>query len=83
MFMNVNRVEPGLASRSCGRGRLAAQSGGIAGFDAQTLEDRWILSRFNRAAKDVNESLQTYRFDEAANRIYDFFWPSSATGTSS
>jgi valyl-tRNA synthetase len=22
----------------------------------------------------VNESLQTYRFDEAANRIYDFFW---------
>src|SRR5208337_2794254 len=31
-------------------------------------------SRFNRAAKDVNESLHTYRFDEAANRIYDFFW---------
>jgi valyl-tRNA synthetase len=47
---------------------------GIAGFHAQTLEDRWILSRFNRAAKDVNESLTTYRFDEAANRIYDFFW---------
>ena len=22
----------------------------------------------------MNESLQTYRFDEAANRIYDFFW---------
>ena len=39
-----------------------------------TLEDRWILSRFNRAAADVNASLQTYRFDEAATRIYDFFW---------
>jgi valyl-tRNA synthetase len=47
---------------------------GVAGFQTQTLEDRWILSRFNRAAKDVNESLETYRFDEAANRIYDFFW---------
>ena len=25
-------------------------------------------------AKDVNEAWQTYRFHEAANRIYDFFW---------
>jgi valyl-tRNA synthetase len=57
-----------------GAGDSPAQSAGIAGFDVRTLEDRWILSRFNRAAKDVNESLQTYRFDEAANRIYDFFW---------
>src|SRR3989442_5971011 len=30
--------------------------------------------RFNRLAKDVNEALATYRFHEAANRIYDFFW---------
>jgi valyl-tRNA synthetase len=38
------------------------------------LEDRWILSRFNRAAADVHSSLNNYRFDEAATRIYDFFW---------
>ena len=25
-------------------------------------------------ATDVNEALETYRFHEAANRIYDFFW---------
>ncbi|HJT71860.1 MAG TPA: class I tRNA ligase family protein, partial [Terriglobales bacterium] len=31
-------------------------------------------SRFNSVAKSVNESLTTYRFDEAANAIYDFFW---------
>ena len=24
--------------------------------------------------KDVNEAWQTFRFHEAANRIYDFFW---------
>ena len=47
---------------------------GVAGFTPATLEDRWILSRFNRVAEDVNESLETYRFDEAANSIYDFFW---------
>jgi valyl-tRNA synthetase len=73
MFMNVDRIEPSLRP---GDGRDAGLSirRGIAGFRADSLEDRWILSRFNRAAKDVNESLETYRFDEAANRIYDFFW---------
>jgi valyl-tRNA synthetase len=38
------------------------------------LEDRWILSRFNRVAGEVNEALRIFRFHEAANRIYDFFW---------
>ena len=83
MFMNVDRIDSGLrpAEASAVAGLQSAQDGppprqhtGIAGFQAISLEDRWILSRFNRAARDVNESLQTYRFDEAANRIYDFFW---------
>jgi len=71
MFMNVDRIDAGLRP-------VTAEGGchyvGIAGFHTETLEDRWILSRFNRAARDVHESLRTYRFDEAANRIYDFFW---------
>jgi len=81
MFMNVDRIEAGLrpgdpsaSLRAGSRGARLSTSRGIAGFQAGSLEDRWILSRFNRAAKDVNESLETYRFDEAANRIYDFFW---------
>ncbi len=73
MFMNVDRIGAGLRPEGGGDARTSA-SGGIAGFQTQTLEDRWILSRFNRAARDVHESLLTYRFDEAANRIYDFFW---------
>src|SRR5581483_6152924 len=47
---------------------------GLAGFVAGTLEDRWILSRFNRVAQEVGDALGTYRFHEAANRVYDFFW---------
>jgi valyl-tRNA synthetase len=62
MFMNVDRVEPGLQPR------------GLAAFRPDTLEDRWILSRFNRVNAEVNEALAAYRFHEAANRIYDFFW---------
>ena len=72
MFMNVDRIEPGLRPGRISEGDRPHM--GVAGFQASTLEDRWILSRFNRAVSDVNDALATYRFHEAANRIYDFFW---------
>jgi valyl-tRNA synthetase len=70
MFMNVDRIEPELRPG----GQECPPYTGVAGFSVSTLEDRWILSRFNRATRDVNEAIETYRFHEAANRIYDFFW---------
>src|SRR5579863_5404423 len=76
MFMNVDRVEPGLRPGD-GRGarpHTSIGSVGVAGFNTSALEDRWILSRFNRVAADVNAALETYRFHEAANLVYDFFW---------
>jgi valyl-tRNA synthetase len=66
MFMNVDRIEPGL--------RPGAAEGGCLLMSTAALEDRWILSRFNRVTADVNAALETYRFHEVANRIYDFFW---------
>jgi valyl-tRNA synthetase len=72
MFMNVDRIAPGLHPSASGPGIQGLK--GVAEFQTVTLEDRWILSRFNRVTKDVNEALQTYRFHEAANGIYDFFW---------
>jgi valyl-tRNA synthetase len=72
MFMNVERIDPGLRPGTTGEG--ARSHVGIANFHASTLDDRWILSRFNSVTKSVNESLAAYRFDEAANSIYDFFW---------
>jgi valyl-tRNA synthetase len=39
-----------------------------------TLADRWILSRLANAVKDVTRNLKTYRFNEAANAIYQFAW---------
>jgi len=72
MFMNVDRIngETGVSPVRAGAGAPS----GIGGFQVASLEDRWILSRFNRVAKDVNAALNTYRFHEAANSIYDFFW---------
>jgi len=69
MFMNVDRIAPELRPATAD-----GRSMGVAGFTVATLEDRWILSRFNRATRDVNDAIETYRFHEAANRIYDFFW---------
>jgi valyl-tRNA synthetase len=38
------------------------------------LKDRWILSRLNRIIQAVTESLDEYRFNEAAHHIYQFVW---------
>ncbi len=38
------------------------------------LEDRWMASRLNRVAGQLNASLEQYRFHEAAHILYHFFW---------
>lgn len=38
------------------------------------LEDRWMLSRLQRIIADTNQNLETFRFHEASNEIYHFFW---------
>jgi valyl-tRNA synthetase len=72
MFMNVERVEPGLRPSRTAEGGCPPTA--VAEFEPVMLEDRWILSRFNRVTADVNAALEAYRFHEAANQIYDFFW---------
>jgi valyl-tRNA synthetase len=67
MFMNVDRIAPELRPNGSSSPHLEA-------FQTRTLEDRWIFSLFNRVTKDVNDALADYRFHEAANRIYDYFW---------
>jgi valyl-tRNA synthetase len=36
--------------------------------------ERWILSRLSRLAADVDARFGAFRFDEACNRLYHFFW---------
>src|SRR5271169_6883283 len=76
LFMNVDRAEEAgvwsLDEFKAPATDFALK--GVAGFSTETLEDRWILSRFNRVAQEVHESLGAYRFHEAAHVIYHFFW---------
>jgi valyl-tRNA synthetase len=39
-----------------------------------TLHDRWIISRLNRTARDMNESINSYEFHAAVQTVYHFFW---------
>ena len=36
--------------------------------------ERWILSRLNDTTATVNKALSAFRFDEASNTLYHFFW---------
>jgi valyl-tRNA synthetase len=81
LFMNVDRAqEAGVWSlaefQSSANSGAGADGGtkGVPGFKAETLDDRWILSRFNRVAQQMHEALEAYRFHEAAHVVYHFFW---------
>ncbi len=39
-----------------------------------SLEDRWILSRVNRAAAEAAAAIDEYRFNDAASVLYQFTW---------
>ncbi|MDP3298259.1 MAG: class I tRNA ligase family protein, partial [Thermodesulfovibrionia bacterium] len=39
-----------------------------------SLADRWILSRLSVVASEVNKSFEEYRFNDAANLLYQFIW---------
>ena len=38
------------------------------------LADRWIISRLNRTAIDLNKALDKYEFHTAVSLLYHFFW---------
>jgi valyl-tRNA synthetase len=39
-----------------------------------SIEDRWIFSRLNSCADQVNRSIEQYRYHEAAQVLWHFFW---------
>ena len=43
-------------------------------LEHRSLADRWITVRLQRCIAMVTQDLDTYRFDEAANHLYQFVW---------
>ncbi len=52
-------------------GRDCGQTGGEVQLSAA---DRWIISRLQGTVRTVTEAINGYRFDHAAQSIYDFTW---------
>ncbi len=43
-------------------------------LEVESLPDKWIKAKFNKAVEEVTESLDEYRFNDAAAAIYRFIW---------
>jgi valyl-tRNA synthetase len=41
---------------------------------AVPIEDRWIFSRLNSTAEQVNRAIEQFRYHEAAQLLWHFFW---------
>jgi valyl-tRNA synthetase len=75
LFMNIERArEVGIEVRLPNMGTPGLASETWVGGQPQPLESSWILTRLSQTAAAVNASLADYRFDEAANTVYQFFW---------
>ncbi len=38
------------------------------------LEDKWLVSKLNKLAKEVNDNLEKYELGVAVSKLYDFIW---------
>jgi valyl-tRNA synthetase len=69
IFMNVDRARQ--ANIHFEIGTITRQA---VFLNEWPTEELWILSRLNRVVNDINLALEKYRFDDAANFVYQFFW---------
>ena len=42
--------------------------------DELQLEDKWIVSKYNKVVKEVTENLDKYELGIAVSKLYDFIW---------
>ncbi len=38
------------------------------------IEDKWVISKFNTLAKEVNQNLESFELGVAVQKLYDFIW---------
>jgi len=76
--LSENRFE--LGQRFCNkiwnatRFVLGSLDGEVTDAAGDALEDRWIRSRCGAAVRSLSAALEEYRFHDAAQELYRFFW---------
>jgi len=71
--MNIDRGRAAGYTVSLGGPFIAESHPAMSGVTVP-LETRWIVSRLHTVSAEVDRALSAYRFDEAANAVYQFFW---------
>ncbi|MCB1758429.1 MAG: class I tRNA ligase family protein, partial [Gammaproteobacteria bacterium] len=67
VFMNTEGEDCGIAGESSGHSPASAEI-------ERSAADRWILSRLQKTKRAVAEAIESYRFDYAAQALYEFTW---------
>lgn len=69
LFLQIERAREAGYKMTMGANAPVAQLPEIT-----PVETRWIFARMRAVCVEVDKSLVDFRFDEAANAIYQFFW---------
>jgi valyl-tRNA synthetase len=67
VMMNVEGQDCGVGAPKTGHSQPVAKL-------QRSIADRWILSRLQKTKRVVAEAIEGYRFDHAAQAIYEFTW---------
>ena len=74
LFVNLEKFEEGGASIEALAGPEVSAKAPYAWNGKVPLIDRWLFARVAATVETVNDALTNYRFHEAAQSVYQFFW---------
>jgi valyl-tRNA synthetase len=74
LFVNLEKYEEGGASLESLAGPGVRTQAPYAFAGSVPLADRWLFARVAATVETVNDALANYRFHEAAQSVYQFFW---------
>jgi valyl-tRNA synthetase len=74
LFVNLDKYEEGGASIEALAAPEVRARAPYAHEGNVPLADRWLFARVATTAETVNDALANYRFHEAAQAVYQFFW---------
>jgi valyl-tRNA synthetase len=69
LFMNIDRAKEAGISVSLQNAVILSER-----WTEARIETKWIFEQLTNVCHEVHIALTDYRFDEAANAIYQFFW---------
>ena len=74
LFVNLDKYEEGGATMEALAAPSVREKAPYAHAGVVPLADRWLFARVAATVETVNDALTNYRFHEAAQAVYQFFW---------